>query len=86
MFIESSEETSNRKFQDAYDDLIKREHFFLTEDDTLLEEDDEEDSEDEQLQIHEMIHRANTETKTLFHGVESSVGNNSAREMSFIDD
>ena len=46
----------------------------------ITNEPGEESDEAEQEQT-EMIHRANTETKTLFMGIESSVGQDTNRTM-----
>lgn len=62
------EDDLNPKFTLAYNMLRKRsEHFFLTMNEDMLEKAVDSDSEDvETAVIHEMVHRANTETETLF--------------------
>ena len=70
----------NPAFTKAFKALSKRDKdCFLTMNEAFIYQPGDSDSGDEeQSAIHEMIHRANTETKTLFRGVASSIA--SARD------
>ena len=64
----------------VHEQLMTKDQFFLSKDANLIADDlASSDEEDKQT---EMIHRANTETRTLFRGVASSVGQDSIVTMS----
>lgn len=70
----------NPHFNRVHEQLTCKDQFFLSKDANLIVDDmGDSDATDEQT---EMIHRANTETRTLFRGVASSVGQDSQATMS----
>jgi len=61
----------NPEYLRTFDLLVKSDYFLLTQDEALIG-DEESETDDEQDKIQEMLHRANTETMTLFKGVAGS--------------
>ena len=65
----------NPKFTAAYTSLRKRStNFILTMNEDMIETEDESASSDDEVQqtIHELVHKSNTLTKTLYQGEASS--------------
>lgn len=78
---EEEKDSENPKYEEAFEQLVRKDEFFLTMKEKYIEDDGDDDSDPEQMHIEEMIHRANTQTKTLFKGVASSAGITSQLSM-----
>ena len=75
------EEEMNPKYIEAYQKLRKKQMHFLTMDDDLLTDEDDCDSDDELSRLHEMLHKSQSETKTLFVGDNSKLSQFSQSEL-----
>ena len=85
--IKDDDDNDAPEYQKAYDALRKNEYFLLTYDDDLTKDmDNQESTDEEEDEIHAMLHRANTETLTLFKGAASSSGLKSEQSVSRLDE
>mmetsp|Transcript_30388 Transcript_30388/g.37409 ORF Transcript_30388/g.37409 Transcript_30388/m.37409 type:complete len:81 (+) Transcript_30388:199-441(+) len=71
-FEEPDEVDENPEFTRAFEQLRRKEYFFLTMNEKNYEGNDESDSEDDNAKFNDMIKRANNETQTLFKGYSGS--------------
>ena len=82
--IEDDEEEVNKKFNQAYEHLRKKDdHFFLSYNENYIENEEETDSENEATKIQDMRYKAETQSKSIMQQVEGSVNESQA---SYMDD